>query len=208
MAFLLVLALAATLGAAEPDCGCSMPFESNLAADPWIEPGDRRPLGAADVQLVDQDGIVRDLRSLAGTPLAITFVYTRCGNPNKCPRAARAMASLQAALPGAGLAEKLRLAIATYDPDYDTTPLLTAWCADHGLQLGARMLALRPDAQRRGELFVALGLSVNFADGTVNLHDIELLLLDRTSRIAKRYHSMVWSDPLVLADLSRLAAER
>jgi protein SCO1/2 len=186
---------------------CGPDTAQEPGADPFLEPDHRAAAPLPDLPLADSAGAARTLGGLADRPLAITFVYTRCGNPNKCPRAAKAIAGLHARLAAAGLGQRVRVALMTYDPEFDTPERFAAWAGTHGVTAGDDTLLLRPDAARKRELFSALGLGVNFDDGGVNIHSLELLLLDRSGRIARRYHSVIWNDDAVVADLARLADE-
>jgi cytochrome oxidase Cu insertion factor (SCO1/SenC/PrrC family) len=49
---------------------------------------------------------------------------------------------------------------------------------------------------------------VSFGAGQINAHAIQLFLFDRKGRYVRHYHSVVWDEAAVVADLRRLAAER
>ena len=59
-----------------------------------LKPGEAVP----DAQFVDQDGRARAFSSFKGSPLAITFIYTRCPFPNFCPLMDRQFAAIQQTL--------------------------------------------------------------------------------------------------------------
>ena len=74
------------------------------------------------------------LDDLRGAPIALSFIYTRCENERKCPLVARTMAALQAELDRANVLPRPRLALITYDPEYDTPKHLKDFGKEHGLE--------------------------------------------------------------------------
>jgi protein SCO1 len=179
----------------------------DLTVSPWLDMAGRtRKL--PDLSLSDQDGRHYRLADLADRPLAVTFLYTRCRNPNKCPLIASTMAELQEQLEVEGLADQVRLLVVTYDPGHDTPTVLKEYGAQHGFRFGGDLLALRPELEQRKRLFDALGIRVNFdTRGQVNIHGIQLMLVDRHGRLARSYHTLIWDNARVIDDLQRLVTE-
>jgi cytochrome oxidase Cu insertion factor (SCO1/SenC/PrrC family) len=95
----------------------------------------------------------------------------------------------------------------TYDPEYDTPEILAQFAGTHGVSADARTLLLRPKPADRADLFHALNVAVNYREGAVNLHGIQLILLDKEARPVRSFHSLMWNNTAVLSDLARLAAE-
>jgi protein SCO1 len=83
--------------------------------------------GAAvpDVPLVNQDGKTIHLSDFKGKAVLLTFIYTRCPNPDFCPRVSGQFAALekQLAQSPADLARTQLLSI-SIDPSYDTPAVL------------------------------------------------------------------------------------
>jgi len=78
-----------------------------------------------DLALVNQDGKSFRLGDFKGKAVLITFVYTRCPVPTFCPRLSSQFAKIQddlAKTPG-DLA-KTHLVTISFDPKYDTPPVL------------------------------------------------------------------------------------
>jgi protein SCO1/2 len=157
--------------------------------------------------VTDQDGQKLDLSELNGKPLALTFLYTRCTNPNRCPLVATRMGKLQELVEADGLEERVRLAIMTYDPEYDTPAILKAYGHDHGLRFHSHVQMLQPDSEQKDGLFDRLRVTVNYNADGVNIHGIQLFLFDRKGRFVRRYQSVIWDNAEVLADLKGLAQE-
>ena len=147
---------------------------------------------------------VDDLR---GAPVALSFIYTRCENERKCPLVAQTMATLQTKLERADIVPRPRLALITYDPEYDTPKHLKDFGEGHGLRFTDAVMLLRPDPDGKGRLFEELNVRVNFNDRGVNLHGVQLILLDKQGRFARAHHTLIWNNDAVLADLKRLARE-
>lgn len=97
---------------------------------PLLEPGAAIP----DATFVDQSGATRTLAGWRGRTLALTFIYTRCPVPDFCPRMDRQFGEVQRAiLADASLRDAVHLISISFDPDYDTPPVLAA----HARRVGA-----------------------------------------------------------------------
>ncbi len=93
--------------------------------------------------LIDQSGRRVVLADLSGKVLAVTFIYTTCGDT--CPILTGKMASLQKPL-GAKFGTRVRFVSITVEPEVDTPPVLSAYAAAHGAHLeGWSFLTGPPD---------------------------------------------------------------
>jgi protein SCO1/2 len=156
---------------------------------------------------VDQDGRAVNLKALADRPMALSFFYARCDNPNRCSLVTSTLARLQRELDAAGLNGRVRVVLATFEPEADTPAVLKRYGLDRGFHFGEGGRILRPDPAREEKLLDALQSPVNFSAGWVNLHGIALHLFDGRGRYVRTYHSVLWDNAVVLADLRRLAGE-
>jgi protein SCO1/2 len=197
-----------------PPCCCENQAEestvqdtSELLVTPWVEPAKRPRLASLDLSFTDQEGQSVTLAALRGKPVALSFLYTRCTNPRKCPLVADTMARLQEMVRKAALAHDVRLLLITFDPEFDSSAQLKRFAADHGLKFEEPFGFLRPDPSTKMRFFDELKLPVNFNDQGVNLHGIQLILLDNQGRFVRRYQTLIWNNTDVLADLKTLAAE-
>ncbi|HSL81986.1 MAG TPA: SCO family protein, partial [Thermoanaerobaculia bacterium] len=132
-------------------CGHAGTADETLLASPWLAPEERGP-GPLDpgLEATDQDGLRRSLASLKGQPLALTFFYARCDNPDKCPVTVARLAGLQRALDEAGLGAKVRLAAITLDPELDTPWEMKRFGESLGVRYGSQAVFLnlaRPDLE-------------------------------------------------------------
>ncbi len=173
----------------------------------WLEPCNRGTGGVLDLNATDQDGRSLRVSDLGGRPIALSFLYTRCTNPNKCPLVAVQMARLHRLLEAEGLDSRVRLMIMTYDPAFDTPERLKQYGLHHGLRFTPDVLMLRPDDREKDRFLDRLQVAVNYNAEGVNLHGLQLYLFDDRGRFVRRYQSVLWDNSEVLADLKRLAGE-
>lgn len=173
----------------------------------WLPPERRPALARLDVPVVDQDGAAGPLARLADRPLALAYFYSRCDNPNRCALTTTAMVRLQRAVEAASLSGRVRLLLATYEPQADSPELLKRFGADRGFTFGPGTKILRPDPARAAELLDELSAPVNFSAGWVNVHGVALYLIDGRGRYVRTYHTRIWNDDAVLRDLETLVAE-
>jgi cytochrome oxidase Cu insertion factor (SCO1/SenC/PrrC family) len=188
--------------------GCCEAAESQSApstVSPWLPPG-RRILGLPENALfLDQDGRKVSFQDLIGKPIALSFMYTRCQNQNKCPLVSATMAELQRDLGKAGLGGKVRLALVTYDPEFDSPPVLNRYGREYHFHFDQNTMLLDP--LQKAALFDALKIGVNFNSEGVNVHTIQLLLFDKHGKKARTYRSVIWNNEKVVTDLKRLLGE-
>src|SRR6185295_6791164 len=85
-----------------------------------IKPGEAVP----DGKFVDQDGRKRSFSSFHGSPLVITFIYTRCPLPTFCPLMDRHFAAMQKPLKDDPALSKVHLVTVSFDPATDTPAVL------------------------------------------------------------------------------------
>jgi cytochrome oxidase Cu insertion factor (SCO1/SenC/PrrC family) len=181
--------------------------EETLFSTPFLPPGERAARLHLDYPVTTHDGTRTNLQSLVDRPTAISFAYSRCANPNKCPRVVSTMGLLQTELGQSNLAQRVRLLLITFDPAYDTPTVMRAFARLNGLHLDQNTVFLRPEPDHEHRLFRDLGARASFNDDAVALHGIQLLLLDKQGRLARFYHTLLWDNQQAVFDLQRLAAE-
>src|SRR5437763_5404652 len=92
------------------------------------KPGDDIP----DFQLVNQDGKRIHLSQYRGKALALTFVYTRCPQPDQCTLMSTNFATVDKELQKEpDIYAKTHLLTVSFDPDYDTPKVLRSYGASH-----------------------------------------------------------------------------
>jgi protein SCO1/2 len=98
-----------------------------------VVPGEPKPGDAIlDFGLVNQDGQRIHLAQYKGKALAITFVYTRCPQPDQCTLMSNNFAAIDRELQKEpDTYAKTHLLTITFDPDYDTPKVMRSYGASH-----------------------------------------------------------------------------
>jgi protein SCO1/2 len=168
-----------------------------------LEKGEAVP----DETFIDQDGNPFRLSSLHGSPVLITFIYTRCPLPEYCPLMDRRFAAIQRAIKDGSTPARVRLLTISFDPDRDTPAALRQHAARLGADPAVWTFATAP--RDTVDAFAArFGLEVirdptNPADIT---HSLRTALLDRQGRLVVVLNGNGWSDEDALAALASVPA--
>ncbi|MDX6288406.1 MAG: hypothetical protein QOH42_205 [Blastocatellia bacterium] len=96
-------------------------------------PGEPKPgTEVPDFGLVNQDGKRIHLSQYRGKTLLLTFVYTRCPQPDQCTLMSNNFAAIDQALQKQPETyDKTHLLTISFDPDYDTPKVLRSYGASH-----------------------------------------------------------------------------
>ncbi|MBI2687317.1 MAG: SCO family protein [Acidobacteria bacterium] len=144
--------------------------------------------------LEDQDGVLTTYRDLfTGHPTVVVFFYTRCDNPLKCSLTVWKLARLQKLLSSHESGTRIHTAAISYDSAFDTPARLRRFAANRGLQFSEQHRVLRVQGGI-DPLRDHFHLGVNFFDGLVNRHRIELFLLDKQGRTAASCQRAQWDE--------------
>jgi protein SCO1/2 len=101
---------------------------TSLAGSEVVGPkaGDEVP----DYRLINQDGKVIRIHDYKGKALLLTFIYTRCQDPNQCTLMSSNFASIDQELQKQPeLYQKTHLLSISFDPEYDTPKVLRSYGA-------------------------------------------------------------------------------
>ena len=98
-----------------------------------VVPGEPKPGDAIpDFQLVNQDGKPIHLSQYLGKALALTFVYTRCPQPDQCTLMSNNFAAIDQELQKQpDVYAKTHLLTISFDPDYDSPKVMRSYGASH-----------------------------------------------------------------------------
>ncbi len=167
-----------------------------------LKPGEAVP----NAPFVDQNGRKRHFADFKGSPLAITFIYTKCPLPTFCPLMDRHFASIQKSLQEDPALKKVRLLTVSFDPLTDTPPVLKA----HAEQLGAdlkRWTFLTGDRDEIDRFAARFGVSVSRAlnDPRDITHNLRTAIVDAEGKLVKVYTGNEWTPSEVLHDLRGVA---
>jgi protein SCO1/2 len=168
-----------------------------------LKPGEAVP----NARFVDQDGRHRRFSDFKGSPVAITFIYTRCPLPTFCPLMDRHFVSLQKSLAAEPRLNRVHLVTVSFDPVTDTPPVLKA----HARRLEAdlkRWTFLTGDRDEIDQFAGRFGVSVTRAlnDPRDVTHNLRTGIVDANGRVVKVYSGNEWSPDQLLEDLKTVAA--
>ncbi len=171
------------------------------------EPGDQVP----DFRLVNQDGRAIHLGQFRGRRLLLTFIYTRCPQPNFCPLITRNFANLNRRIAAdPALSAKTHLLSVTFDPENDTPARLRAFGAQYigsdAKDAFTHWDFAAPDKDTLGKmaLFFDLGITPE-ADQTIT-HTLSTALIGSDGKVLHYYPGNDWTVDQVFTDLKRSAA--
>jgi len=158
-----------------------------------------------DASFVDQDGKKRRFSGFKGSPLVMTFIYTKCPLPTFCPLMDRHFATLQKTLEEDPALKPVHLVTVSFDPAVDTPPVLKK----HAKTLGAdltRWTFLTGDRDEIDRFAARFGVAVSRAmnDPRDITHNLRTVIVTADGRLAKVYTGNDWSPEQLLADLRGL----
>jgi protein SCO1/2 len=167
-----------------------------------IKPGEPVP----DAPFVDQDGKKRRFSSFKGSPVVMTFIYTKCPLPTFCPLMDRHFAAMQNTLKEDPALKAVHLVTVSFDPSVDTPPVLKK----HAQTLNAdlkRWTFLTGDRDEIDQFAARFGVSVSRAmnDSRDITHNLRTVVITADGTLAKVYTGNEWSPDQVLAELRTLA---
>jgi protein SCO1/2 len=180
-----------------PAAGCCSSHHADETVAPNVAVAARTDL--SDLVLEDQDGTrLTFSEAFAGRASALAFFYTRCTNPQKCSLTVTRLARLARLIETEDV--NANVAGITYDPGFDRPSRLKAYGADRGMTFSTRCSLLRTlgpfDPLRE-----AFDLGVGFGPVTVNRHRLDLVVLDGSLAVAKRFERRLWHEEAVLEAL-------
>jgi protein SCO1/2 len=169
-----------------------------------LKPGETVP----EAQFVDQDGKPRAFSSFKGSPLAITFIYTKCPFPDFCPLMDRQFRTIQQALETDTSLQKAHLLSVSFDPITDTPAVLKAH-ADALKADPARWTFVTGDRDQIDQFASRFGVSITRSptDPIDIAHNLRTAIVDAEGRLVKAYTGNEWKPADVLADLKGVGAK-
>jgi protein SCO1/2 len=160
-----------------------------------------------DVKLVNQDGRQINTRQFRGRALLVTFVYTRCPQPDQCPLMSANFAQVNGALQSdPDLKKKAHLLSVTLDPEYDRPEVLRSYGAAYaGGKFDDWDFATGDpaDVRRFAEFF---GLIYQRDNGQL-IHSLRTAVVTPDGKLYKIYRGNEWKPEDVLRDLKDAAAK-
>ena len=170
-----------------------------------LRPGDPAPEG----KFVDQDGKARAFSGFKGTPVVMTFIYTRCPLPTFCPLMDRHFAALQKSLKADASLKAVHLVTISFDPATDTPAVLKK----HAKELDAdltRWTFLTGDRDDVDQFSARFGVQVGRAltDAKDITHNLRTVIIGADGKLLKIYTGNDWTPAQILADLKSLGSAK
>ncbi|NCG20133.1 MAG: hypothetical protein GWP91_14080, partial [Rhodobacterales bacterium] len=132
-----------------------------------------------------------------GVPTVVTFLYTRCPDPNFCPLLASRLQALQAQLrPGFA-----RIIAITIDPENDVAPVLQRYGDLVGANPEIWHFGRLPPVQLQ-QLAMFAGMSVTVRDGKIS-HLLRMMVFDKNGRLVENYTDNDWDLERVIRQLNQ-----
>jgi cytochrome oxidase Cu insertion factor (SCO1/SenC/PrrC family) len=170
------------------------PAMPNTRPPNFLNVGDRLPL----IPFVDQAGRATTLAALRGRPYALTFIYTRCRDPQMCPFVSGKLHYVQTHTAGT----RLGLVEVSLDPAYDRPPVLARYGATYGADT-RRWHLLTGDPRTVLDFAARFGILERSAGPETIVHTERLAIVDSAGRIVRFYDGANWRPDEVARTLAR-----
>jgi protein SCO1/2 len=179
-----------------------------------IVPGEPKPDDEIpDFTLMNQDGKAIHLSQYKGKALALTFVYTRCPQPDQCTLMSYNFAAVDLELrKQPDVYAKTHLLTVSFDPGYDTPKVMRSYGASHTGRYGDEKFehwefttGSADEVKRIAEFF---GLRY-FKDSSTGeeqvMHSLRTAVIDPAGKLVKLYRGNEWKPSDLADDLKSLA---
>jgi len=173
------------------------------------KPGDDIP----DFELVNQDGHRIRLSQYKGKALALTFVYTRCPQPDQCTLMSNNFAAIEKQLQtDSSVYSKTHLLTISFDPDYDTPKVMRSYGASHTERYTDETFQHwefatgSPDEVKGIAQFFGLRYYLDKESGQEQvIHSLRTAVINPEGKLVKLYRGNEWKPDEIAADLKSLA---
>ena len=185
------------------------PLSPTSAVPGEPKPGDEVP----DFALTNQDGKRIHLAQYRGQALALTFIYTRCPQPDQCTLMSSNFATIDRELQKQPeLYQKTHLLSVSFDPDYDTPKVLRSYGASHTERYSDEgfqhweFATGSPDEVKGIAQFFGMRYYHDTESGQDQvIHSLRTAVIGPDGKLVKLYRGNEWKPEEVLSDLRTLA---
>lgn len=157
---------------------------------PLLQPGDTIPA----IPLIDQSGHAFSIAQLRGDAVVLSFIYTRCTDPQMCPLVSSKFERMQQLIGTA----RVRLLEITLDPRFDTPRVLRAYGQAYKAQPNRWTLATGAPAAI-DELAARIGIATRWTRPGTLVHTEAAILIDAEGRIVETIDGNAWTPDQLLA---------
>ena len=175
------------------------------------KPGDEVP----DFGLTNQDGKRIHLAQYRGKTLALTFVYTRCPQPDQCTLMSTNFAAVDKELQKEpDVYAKTHLLTISFDPDYDTPKVLRSYGASHTgrysdetFQHWEFATGTKDEVKGVAQFFGLRYFQDTESGDEQVIHSLRTAVVDPDGKLVKLYRGNEWKPADVVSDLNTLAGD-
>jgi protein SCO1/2 len=182
-----------------------------------IVPGEPKPGDAIpDFALLNQDGKAIRISQYKGKALALTFIYTRCPQPDQCALMSSNFAAIDREL------QKLpdsynqtHLLSITFDPDYDTPRVLRSYGASHTerysdetFQHWEFLTGTKDEIKGMAQFFGMRYYHDTESGDEQVMHSLRTAVIDKEGKLVKLYRGNEWKPAEIVEDLKSLATQK
>ncbi len=164
-----------------------------------------------DFKLVNQDGKPTKLRKSPDKAVLLTFIFTRCPQPDYCPLISSNFAEINRELEkDPALRDRVRLLSVTIDPAYDTPKVLRSYgggyTEKYGTETFERWEFATGDPEEIRKLATFFGLAYKEEKEQI-VHSLRTALVGADGRLVKVYRGNEWKPADVLKDIRSLPTD-
>lgn len=174
-----------------------------LTASQILKPGDAVP----DTKLIDESNMARPLTSYRGHRIALTFMYTRCPQPDFCPLMDRNFAALQNEIRKTPDLRDVRLVSVSFDPANDTPAVLKTHAGDLKADPAVWHFVTAAPADIK-DFTTKFGVTAEPSDESpaVLTHNLSTAIIDADGKLVKIRPGNMWTPADLIADLKTAPA--
>lgn len=178
-----------------------------------IVPGEPKPGDEiTDFTLVNQDGKPIRLSQYKGRGVALTFIYTRCPQPDQCTLMSTNFAAIEKELQQhTDVYAKTHLLSITFDPEFDTPKVMRSYGASHSGRYSDEVFKHWEFATGTAEQVKAIAEYFgvrSFKDPATGkeelIHSLRTAVIDPQGRLVKLYRGNEWKPTDIVTDLKSL----
>ena len=186
------------------------PLTPTAAVPGEPKPGDDIP----DFGLINQDGKRIHLSQYKGKAMALTFVYTRCPQPDQCTLMSNNFATVEKQLQtDASAYDKTHLLTITFDPDYDTPKVMRSYGAGHTgrysdetFQHWEFLTGSKDEVKGIAQFFGLRYFHDTESNDEQVIHSLRTAVIGPDGKLFKLYRGNEWKPEEIAADLKTLIA--
>lgn len=187
------------------DC-CTIPIEVYNQEDTSFSSKSEIELGS--IVLQDQDGNELGWNDyFKGKYTVLSFFYTKCHNPRKCIQTIYNLVNIQKKIIGNNQYNTVQTAAITYDPLYDTSSILKSYGNNRNYHFDKKNRMFRVTSGMES-LIESLNIGVNYKGNDVNVHRIEVYIINPEGKIEKSFLRFQAEEKLIIGALNELMTDK